>query len=294
VVLTAAAPTWVPGKVGNAYSFDGGSFLYVTNYSKASAGITASAWVNMGGTAPGVNQAVIQNAEPSLYTQGGNGVHVIGAFELNLLYDVASGNVYPEAGVGVGGGIFTVTGTTPVPVSGWHQVAFSADGAQVRVYVDGQLSGLTPYTGNIASPDIPYLSIGARLNADTNSVIGVSPNPGEYNSSPAGATDAEYASFSLDELALWDRALPPSEITALYTAGNGGKALDTIVLTPPVTVGPGTLHASISAGQITVTWSSGTLQSATSPTGPWTDVSNATGGTHTEAVTSGAKFFRSK
>lgn len=292
VVFTAATPTWVPGKVGNAYSFDGGSFLYVTNYSKASAGITASAWVNMGGTAPGVNQAVIQNAQPSLYTLGGNGVRVIGAFELNLIYDVASGNVYPEAGVGVGAGIFTVTGTTPVPVSGWHQVAFTADGAQVRVYVDGQLSGQTPYSGNIASPDIPYLSIGARLNVDTNSVIGVSPNPGEYSSSPAGATDAEYASFSLDELALWDRALPPSEITALFTAENSGKALDTVVLTPPAT--SSTLHASIAGGQITVTWTSGTLQSASSLTGAWTDVSGATGGTHTEAVTAGAKFFRTR
>ncbi|HSU57219.1 MAG TPA: hypothetical protein VLT36_24475, partial [Candidatus Dormibacteraeota bacterium] len=82
------------------------------------------------------------------------------------------------------------------------------------------------------------------------------------------------------------------EITALYTAGNGGKALDTIVLTPPAT--SGTLHASLSAGQITVTWSSGTLQSATSLTGPWTNVSNATGGTFTEPVTAGAKFYRSK
>ena len=292
VVFTTATPGWVAGKVGNAYSFDGTTFLFVTNYPKASAGISASAWVNLGGNALGQNESIIQNAEPSLYTQGGSGVHVIGAFELNMVYDVGTGNEYPEAGVGVGGGIFTVTGTTPIPVSGWHQVAFTADGAQVRLYVDGQLAGLTAYSGNIATPDIQYLSIGARLNADTNSVVGASPNPGEYNSSPIGATDVGFATYSMDELAVWDRGLPPSEITALYTAGNGGKALDTIVLTPPAT--SGTLHASIAAGQITVTWSSGTLQSASSPIGPWTDVSNATGGTHTEAVAAGAKFFRSR
>jgi hypothetical protein len=96
----------------------------------------------------------------------------------------------------------------------------------------------------------------------------------------------------MDELAVWDRGLPLSEITALYNAGNTGKALDTIVLTPPATAG--TLHASLAAGKITVTWTSGTLQSAASLNGPWTDVSNATGGTFTEAVASGAKFYRSR
>jgi hypothetical protein len=292
VLFAQNTPNWVAGKVGNGYSFDGTSFMFVTNYPKASAGISASAWVNLGGNAPGANEAIIQNAEPSLYTQGGNGVHVIGAFEMTMVYDVNTGNEYPEAGVGVAGSVFTVTGTTPIPVSGWHQVAFTADGAQVRIFVDGQLAGLTPYSGNIANPDINYLSIGARLNADTNSVVGASPNPGEYNSSPGGAADAGFATFSLDELAVWDRALPPSEITALYTAGNSGKALDTIALTPPAT--SGTLHASISGGQITVTWTSGTLQSAVSPIGPWTDVSNATGGTFTEAAASGAKFYRTR
>jgi len=277
--IFSVAPTWVAGKVGNAYSFDGNTWMFVTNFPKASAGIAASAWVNLNGAPPGGSEIIIQNAQPNLNINGG-GARITGSFEFTLAFDGASGNMYPEGGVGIGANIATVIGTTPVPSSGWHHVAFTADGAQVRLYVDGQQSGVVGYSGTIDTPDIPYLSIGARLNADTNSPVGVSPDAnGEFNTG------------LMDELALWTRALSADEITALYTAGNGGKALTTIVLTPPAT-GGGTLKASVAAGKITVTWTSGTLQSATSITGPWANVTGATGGSFTEAVAAGAKFYR--
>ena len=184
-IYTTTAGTWVAGKVGNAYSFDSDTFMYVSNFTKASSGISASVWVNFNGNSPFANVALIQNAEPSIYSQGGNGLHVIGSFQMILTYDSTTGNMYPEAGVSVGSDIYTVTGTAPVPISGWHNVAFTADGAQVRIFVDGQLAGSVAYSGDIASPSIPYLSIGARLNADTNSLIGVSINPGEYSGAPA-------------------------------------------------------------------------------------------------------------
>lgn len=277
--IFTSTPTWVAGKVGNAYSFDANTWMFVTNFPKASSGVAASAWVNLNGTPPGGSMALIQNAEPNLYVQGGNGTHVIGSFEFTLAFDSASGNMFPEAGVGVGASIYTVTGTTPVPVTGWHNVAFTADGAQVVVYVDGQPAGSVPYSGTIASPDIPWLSIGARLNADTNTLVGVSPD-----------ANPEFMFGSLDEVALWDRALSSDEVTALFAAGNGGKSLTTIVETPPVTTS-GTLKASIAAGKITVTWTTGSLQTAPSPTGPWTNVTT-TGNTVTEAVGAGAKFYR--
>lgn len=290
-VFTSGGGTWAAGKVGNAYSFDANTFMYVSNFTKASSGISASVWVNFNGNSPFANVALIQNAEPSLYEQGGNGLHVIGSFEMTLSYDATSGNLYPEAGVGVGAATYTVTGTTPVPISGWHNVAFTADGAQVRVFVDGQLAGSAPYTGTIASPDIPYLAIGARLNADTNSIFGASPNPGEYSGAPAGAKDPAFDTGLMDELALWDRALLPSEIAAVYAAGNAGKALTTVVETPPA--GGGTLKASIAAGQITINFGTGTLQSAPSPTGPWSNITT-TGSSYSEAVGAGAKFYRTK
>jgi len=279
--IFSVAPAWVVGKVGNAYSFDGNTWMFVTNFPKATAGIAASAWVNLNGAPPGGSEVIIQNAQPNLYLNGG-AVRITGSFEFTLAFDSASGNMYPEGGVGIGANIATVIGTKPVPSSGWHHVAFTADGAQVRLYVDGQQSGVVSYSGTIDTPDIPYLSIGARLNVDTNSPVGVSPDAnGEFNTG------------LLDELALWTRALSADEITALYTAGAAGKGLTTIVLTPPVT-GGGTLKASVAAGKITVTWTSGTLQSATSVKGTWTDVTGATGGSFTEAVAAGAKFYRTR
>jgi len=276
-IYTSGGGTWVPGKVNNAYSFDANTYMFVSNYAKASAGIGASVWVNFNGTSPGGNVALIQNAEPNLYVQGGSGTHIIGAFELTLVYDATTQNMFPEAGIGVAANIFTVTGTQPVPVSGWHNVSFTADGAQVRVYVDGQLSGSTVYSGSIAAPDIPWLSIGARLNTDpTTSLLGPDANP-------------EFNTGLMDELALWNRPLSPSEITALYNTGNSGKALTTIVETAPV--GGGTLHASVSGGKITVTWDNGALQTATSITGPWTNVTTTTNSV-TENVAAGAKFYR--
>jgi hypothetical protein len=270
--------TWAAGKVANAFSFDGNTYMFVSNYAKASAGIGASAWVNFNGATPGGNIALIQNAEPNLYVQGGSGTHIIGAFEFTLVLDPTSNNLFPEAGVGVAANIFTVTGTKQVPVTGWHNVSFTADGAQVRVYVDGQLSGATGYAGTIAPPDIPWLSIGARLNTDpTTGDLGPDANP-------------FFNTGLLDELALWNRALSPDEIAALYATGNAGKALTSIVLTPPAT-GGGTLHASISNHQITVTWDTGALQAAGTVTGPWTNITT-TGNSYTEAVGTGAKFYR--
>ena len=70
--------------------------MYVSNFTKASSGISASAWVNFNGNSPFANVALIQNAEPSLYLQGGNGLHVIGSFELTLTYNGATGNMYPK------------------------------------------------------------------------------------------------------------------------------------------------------------------------------------------------------
>jgi hypothetical protein len=147
--------------------------------------------------------------------------------------------------------------------------------------VDGNPAGSIGYSGTIASPNIDWLSIGARLNADTNSLVGVNPD-----------SNPEFLIGSLDEVALWDRPLSPSEITSLVAAGNSGKGLTTVVETPPV--GGATLKASLASGKITVTWGSGTLQSATAITGPWADVAGATGGSFSENVAAGAKFYRTR
>ncbi len=265
--------TWTNGQVGGAFAFDGSSsYMFVSNYAKPTAAMAASAWVNIPSSGA---FTILQNADGPITVTDGQ-------FSFGISQDGA-GNAVLGATVVIGAKIITLTSVTNITVASWHHVAFTADGAQLRLFLDGQQAGSADYLGSITPSSIPsWLSIGASLATDntvTPPVIGPS------------ATGPNYFSGSLDELALWHRALSASEVAALYAAGNSGKDLTTVVESPPVT-GGGTLHASIAAGKITVTWSSGSLQSATSITGPWSSVTNATGNSFTEAVAAGAKFYR--
>jgi hypothetical protein len=206
----------------------------------------------------------------------------IAQFELMLHLDATSNTLFPLATVGLGNNFVRATSPTAISLGSWHHIAFSADGAQLRLYVDGQQVASVDYTGPVnVDPNTPWISIGQRVVNDTNT--------------PPVVPDANTSVLfgGLDELALWDRALTASEVTALFNAGQGGKEITSIVETPPA--GGGTLTATVSGGSITVKWSSGTLQSATALTGPWADVPGATGGTFSEPVSgAAAKFYRSK
>jgi hypothetical protein len=67
-------------------------------------------------------------------------------------------------------------------------------------------------------------------------------------------------SVGIDEAALYNVALSPSQIAAHYSAGAFGSV--------PLT-------RSLSAGSLTLTWSTGTLQGSTNVAGPYTDVDSA-------------------
>jgi hypothetical protein len=266
---------WGPGKVGGALTFDGGTtFMFVSNYTKPTAAMAAAAWVNVPAAGP---YTIIRNSDGPITVTDGQ-------FSFGLNADV-SGNAVVTATVVVGAKIITVTSTATFPLASWHHVAFTADGAQVRLFIDGQQVGSTDYLGALTTSSVPsWLSVGASLATDTTQT------PPVIGPDPAAAN---MLIGSLDELALWNRSLSASEVTAIFTAGTGGKGLDTVVETPPAT-GGGTLKASVAAGKITVTWTSGTLQSAAAITGQWTDVTGATGGSFTEAVAAGAKFYRTR
>jgi len=264
--------TWGSGKVGGALGFDGGStFMFVSSYPKPATAMAASAWVNIPAAGP---YTIIRSGDGNISVTDGQ-------FEFGINQD-NSGNAILTATVVIGAKIVVATSTVGVPVAGWHQVAFTADGAQLRLFIDGQQVASTDYLGSITGSSPPaWLSVGATMATDTTATP------------PVVGPTANFLNGSLDELALWNRSLSASEISALYTTGNSGHPLDSIVETPPA--GGGKLTAKVSGGNITVTWSSGALQSAASVTGPWTNVPGATGGTFTEPVATGAgaKFYRS-
>jgi len=272
--------SWVAGQIANAFSFDGASYLFVTNYPKATKGIAASGWVNVtAGTATDV--VVIQNAQPTLTISGGAG-RIIGQFQMGLVLDANDQTLKPMAAVGIGPNVARTIGTATFP-SGWHHLAFSADGAQIRLYVDGQQVSSSDYLADINPPDIAYLSIGAALNltdtADPLSPLIPDPNAPNQMNGP------------LDDLGLWTRALAANEITGIYNAGLQHQSLTTVIVPQPA-VQPEIGDPTVTGGNINITWTNGgTLFSAPSANGPWVTTGDSDG-SFSEPTTGTAKYYQ--
>jgi hypothetical protein len=274
--------TWGPGRIANGFTFDGfSSYLFVSNYTKASKQMAAAAWVNL---APGsfTDVAVVRNDEGPLDISGGAG-RIIGQFELGLVVDLNDGLLRPMGAVGLGPNVARAIGATPFTDSVWHHLAFTADGAQVRVYVDGQQVASTDYQGDINPPDVPWISIGARLVTDTNQVPAQMPDPLAPN----------FLIGQQDDIGVWTRALTADEVLKIYQAGQAGQSLNTVIITPPAPDRRIT-SATIAGGNITVTWEGGgTLFSANSLASGavWTTTGDSDG-SYTAPIGTGNLFFR--
>ncbi len=254
--------SWGPGEVGNSFTFDGSTYMFVPSIPPASVAIAGSAWVNL--LPPNSSVVIMRNGQGALGNSGGGG----GQFELSIQVSAADGNPYPSVIIEAGPNRLVLTGTTPFPVGAWHHLAFSADGAQLRLYVDGVEVANADYLANLNVPSIPYLSIGAQLNVDTTQT----PPP-----IIADPTTPNFMGGGLDELALWNRSLTASEVMALYNAGKAKAALTTVTEAPPVQNPKIAFTVSADGKTVTLTWPTGfTLQSTPSLTAPikWTDVTS--------------------
>ncbi len=90
----------------------------------------------------------------------------------------------------------SVTSALVVPLNQWVHVAYTFDGMVLRTYVNGVATGTANYTGMVVSGSMP-LCIGCANNRDS-------------------VTDTdETLGGRLDELVLYNRALPAAEIRAL-------------------------------------------------------------------------------
>ncbi|MEO8428974.1 MAG: LamG-like jellyroll fold domain-containing protein, partial [Verrucomicrobiota bacterium] len=253
---------WGAGKIANALTFDGSStYVQVSDYTKAQKQLGVSGWVNVAaGTAADV--AFIRNARGALAV-GGNAA---GQFELGLSANVDDGTVHLTAAIGAGPNIVRATAPGVFTLGSWQQVAFSADGAQLRLYVNGQEVASTDYGAAINPPNIPYLSIGARLNladpTDPTSAIG------------PDSTAPNLMSGPIDDLAVWTRALSADEVAKIFAAGSQGKALTTVVVDqqPP----PGDLEFNdpvLQGSTFKISWTgTGRLQESSTVNGTYTDV----------------------
>src|SRR5687767_8691238 len=126
-----------------------GDYVRVPNYPKPTTGITVSAWV-------------WADARPTWATIMKNwGSSAAGQFHFGL-QDTAGD---------LSNFIKTQAGATPnarensaLPLASWQHVAFTADGAMMRLYRNGAQVGSVSYSGNLVAPPMAALGIGVKLN----------------------------------------------------------------------------------------------------------------------------------
>lgn len=133
---TVSNTSWTnAGKFGNALIFNGSSSTVTIADSASlhlSTGMTLEAWVN---------PSQIASAWTDLIYKGND----------NYFLEGTSGNTSPAGGGTFGSKDIANFGTAALPTNAWTHLAFSYDGATLRLYVNGvQISSLAQ-TGNIAS-----------------------------------------------------------------------------------------------------------------------------------------------
>ena len=148
----------------------------------------------------------------------------------------------------------------------WHSLVHVIDWGRGfgTTYLDGKQVDATSIASINASIDFPALA------------INIGENPQDNYFSPGAAY--------LDDLCIWRRALSGDEARSIYAAGVSNH-VSVASLPQPIT-------AAVSGGQLTLTWSAGILQSASSLTGPWTAVPGATTPSYTTPATASQQYYR--
>ena len=159
-----------------------------------------------------------------------------------------------------------ITTNQEVPTGTWTHLAatYDSDSDTLAVYVNGEAA--TGYTSNSAGSPADDGSnatggVGGFDWTDTNGSFtgfGAAGNAPAHGSSAGDFTRLFYSGL-LDEVAIWSQALNADQIAGLAGSGAAGPAISV------VNNGDGT---------VTVTFE-GTLQSADSVNGPWSDVDGA-------------------
>lgn len=184
--------TFAPGEVGQAFSFNAG---YVDLGNPAtlniSGPITIAAWVK-----PNNNDTF-----HTIFNQF-SGALVIGSTNLRIIgpNSVAPAGAFEFGRIADNSGLVEEIVTQAVAaVNAWQFVVAVYDGANYLLYINGVLDNSTFMIGGYSSPSGPDMQIGA---------------------------DAELLKYSfdglIDEFEVYNVALSPSQVQAIYNAGSAG------------------------------------------------------------------------
>lgn len=133
----------------------------------------------------------------------------------------------------------------------WHHLVHVTDRAagSIATYLDGAVAHYQKIAGT---------TVNSAGNIDTT-------NPAMIGQDPTGIY-GEDAAFDIDDLGVWRKALTPLEAASIYAAASfsGLSFTNTATSLPNLTIAPA------GGNKYVVTWSLGTLQTATNATGPYT------------------------
>jgi len=199
--------TFAPGKVGQAFSFDGADdIVRISNVADIEVQqFTIGAWVfaespgfrndALGGII--VSKDIGDTSIPPYVSWGLVGPGNTNKFHADIGFTDGSLHFLPS--------------TSSFPFNAFHHVAATWDGSTLKLYVNGQLEG--------------ELNLGPKTVAYSGEALTI----GEHNILPA-----QRAFDGLtDEVEFYNRPLSASEIETIYNAGSAGKCQ-----TPPVCVTP--------------------------------------------------------
>ncbi|MGV8161935.1 MAG: LamG-like jellyroll fold domain-containing protein [Candidatus Nanoarchaeia archaeon] len=188
--VESATPTWIPnGKIGSAYSFDGGDYVDIQESSSLNVGLgnwTIAAWSKTSQTSWGTVIGGYLGHKFILYGASGVGTARI---EFNT------------------GACDAIQAGPAVNDNNWHHIAAVRDNKNNKLilYVDGAQVGINADCQGTSSVTIEHINIGRE-------------NRG-----------LEYFTGSIDDVIISNRAFSPEHINAMYQAGLSGRPLKMIV-----------------------------------------------------------------
>lgn len=117
-----------------------------------------------------------------------------------------------------GGGAPALSNTAPVDDGAWHHlVAITKPGAGMEFWVDGVMASNDFAAVLIENRPVSSMFIGANPQAETGA---------------SGANQYRQWGGDIDDVAMWERALTPTEVAAIYNGGIVGTQLSTLLAAP--------------------------------------------------------------
>jgi hypothetical protein len=249
---------FIPGKIGQAVHIattPGVNYLALSPASDLAfdetASFTVSFWTRY--TARFNDTPIIGNSVNSTYQVGWVFTDEGGQLEWSLVSTADSGTYLRDP-----------VGPAVIGDGAWHNVIGVVDRAAqlASAYVDGVLDGSWSIAG------LGTLDYG---------------NPITIGQDPTGAYGS--ATFDLDDVGIWRRAITAYEAASVYGAGqSSGESFDVN--------GPVKVSVNHVGTNIDVSWQAGTLLQSTSVTGTYTPVPGATVPFYRTSPTNSAMFFR--